>query len=861
MIPLQSSKKFALTLLLSTAGFSSLLATDHQESFDELTENFQDNRELLTKTRQQLLELDFALEELGQVVYSGAAKVTDKKAAREQILYLRELIERSLDHKTKSIGQTPVNVRSLVELDKALIARTNELVLKEFKETSEFNELDAVRHVRSSLPVNGEILQAELDSCQVQLDTLHSYIKDIGITSVNRVAKDIDTAGTQWHMFDAAKRALPYAAVGTYALYLLHEDTLKTLKMPWLDKLKAFIGSRPKKKQDTSGHIASNEAAKDAIKKDKAPDKPSTAPTESAKETAKPAESEPKVTIPAATKETAKPAESVPAQEVPKAEPKQPEAAAPKAEPTVKDLNDKFETLSKKMDNMAASFKSSTADAYENKGGIIGSIAFHLGNLIKFETETPLLTLSIASLFWPRVKEDLVNLGGWGSKQTRRTFAYLKGESFDDGSPAKEAKVIFPITGNEDAKKHLSKIATYFKEKEMIDRSGTLLGRGYVIVGPLDTARDLVHAVAKDVSDTFKAQNKRTVCKVYDVAAADLLTKDLKDILKDAEKVAPCVVLVHELDWLCKQDGVDATVWNKIKNAFSGLAKSKKDVFVVATAQERRSIDRVLESADRLGSVIVCEKPTLEDRELFIDKELHERCIKRSQFNTASIAQETEGCTYTQLRSLINRALNTAHTNREVVKPVHIEQSINELIHRIRTQEQIQNVTEKHILAAHYAGKALAHLLLAPQTKLLKATILPVDRKKGTFQGALISYEDPSFATYATEKDIEKLCIIELAGAQAQRILLNSVAPALSRPSKQVVITELNKIAFEGLTEKAFSKELRERKKITIEQHVEQLTEKAAALLEEHKDQLKLVAQQLEDKLVITASEMQELLG
>lgn len=828
-MPLQSSKTLALTLLLSTAGLSSLFATDPVDALDEFTESFQDTSELLTKTRQQLAELDFALEELAQVVHSGAAKVTDKKAAREQIIFLRQLIERSLDHTTKSIGETPVNVRSLLELDKALIARTNELVLKEFKDTGEFNELDAIRHVRSSLPVNEEILQTELDSCQAQLETLHTYIKDIGITSINRVAKDIDKAGTQWHMFDAAKRILPYAAVGTYALYLIHEKSIENLKMPWLNKLKAFIGSRPAKSQATRGHIAANEGAKDEIKKD------------AAKPTKDTAATEPKVETPQPTA-------------VPVAEPK----ASP--EPTVKDLKDKVDELGKKMDNMAASFKSSTADAYENKGGIIGSVAYHLGNLIKFETETPLLTLSIASLFLPKVKADITNLGGWGTKQTRRAFAYLKGESFDDGSLAREPKVIFPITGNEEAKKHLSKIVTYFKDKEMIDRSGATIGHSYLVVGPLDTARDLIHTVAKETSEQFKAQDKQTSCKVYEIAAADLITKDLKDILKDAEKVAPCIVLVNELDWLCKQDTLDAKVWSKIKSAFSSIAKSKKDVFVIATAQERYSIDKVLGGAERVGSVIVCDKPTLEDRELFIDKELRERCINRSKFNLSSTAQETEDCTYTQLRTIINRALNTAHTNHETLKLVHIEQSINEVIHSIRTQEPMQNSAEKHVLAAHYAGKALAHLLLAPQTKLLKATILPVDTKVGVQQGALIIYADPSFETYATEKDIEKACVIELAGAEAQRILLNSVAPALTRSAKQEVIRELGKVVFEGLNEKAFSKELRERKKVTVEQQVEKFKEKAAALLEEYKEQLKLVAQELENKLVLTASEIQELL-
>jgi cell division protease FtsH len=861
MISKRSRLTIASALLLS----SMQLFADTPVNIDSLLENAE-HPELIEQAKRTMRTLDFALEELAQAVHTGAAKAPDKNAAREEIRKVRDIIAQSLNPATKTLGEVPLTLPAFVQLNKALITHTSELVSKNFKDLGNFDTTQAVRSLTNLPILDPQQAKDMLETQEETIKLVRGYVKEAGLTPVNRATRNLEQFDTNWNITNVLKRAFPYFVLGTYCVAVTSEDDLP--EWQWLRTYKGILGIIPRISEKW---IARNSISKEKKNEKDAPKKPQ--PNKGA--APQPPVNNNTASQPPLSNGTAPQPplnnDAAPQPPMNNGVPQETQQDTAPKHVHFKESNStahpEQDTRSKTTFPNATEF-SKEPDITPGKGligkplskaysfftyGKEGSGLFHLSN-------QPIITLTLAAVFGDKVKKDIKDLWGWSSKQVKRAYASLKGESFDDGSIAKESKVAFKdIIGQEHAKAQLTKVVNYFKDKESLDRSGALIGRGYLLVGALDSAKMLAQGVAKEITEQLKAQQKNKKCKIYEIHASDLVTKEFKSVFKEAEKVAPCILLVNELDWLCAQDNVMAETWGEIVKTINGIATSKKEVFVIATAQSRFPIDKVLGSAERLGTVIISEMPTLEDRKAFFEKELQNRCINRSLFDIAHLAHETDKCTNTQLGCLVKRALALAYTEEETLKPQHLEQSINEVVHGIKTYEPTQS--EKQKLAAYYAGKALAHKLILPHNKLIKVTILPVDTQMGTYHGKLITYKEPTQEMLATETDIKDTCIVELAGIEAQRILLQSPVQASASTSIKKVVTDLKKIVFEGVDEIDFSQEQREKKKTLIEENLKALQSKARALLEANKDQLQRLARALEDKLVLTAQEIEDILA
>ena len=184
------------------------------------------------------------------------------------------------------------------------------------------------------------------------------------------------------------------------------------------------------------------------------------------------------------------------------------------------------------------------------------------------------------------------------------------------------------------------------------------------LVGPIDTGKMLTQALAGEVTKTLKSKGKATKCSVYEIHASLLLQKELKDIVKEAEKSSPCLVVIDELDWLFNQKSVDPKIWSDLVTSMSGTLKSaKKQVFIVGTARNCNNIDMAIKDHGRLGTTIYFDKPNIEERTEFFQKEISDSCVIVDNFDILSYAKQTEGCSQEQLRSVIKGALNIAHSS------------------------------------------------------------------------------------------------------------------------------------------------------------------------------------------------------
>ncbi len=289
----------------------------------------------------------------------------------------------------------------------------------------------------------------------------------------------------------------------------------------------------------------------------------------------------------------------------------------------------------------------------------------------------PAVNLGLGVIFASAIKNDLDDLYGFGSSCCNQLIAHCKGELYNDGSGyTKPIAKFTDIIAAHGAKAELMSIVDYFKDKKAIDRIGASVDRSYLLTGPLDTSKGLANAVAGEISNVLKSQNKSSQCSLIEVHASSLINKSLKDVLKDAEKRAPCIVVLDEIDCLYAYGlrKIKSSAWADIIGSMNSLSKSRKDIFVITTAATDTFTDP--DGLARFGVYSKVENPTHDDRINFFKRELERRAVTVSSLDLEMLASRTENYTFIQLTNVLKRACSQAHSLRQSLTQETLEEAI-----------------------------------------------------------------------------------------------------------------------------------------------------------------------------------------
>ncbi|MBA3953691.1 AAA family ATPase [Candidatus Dependentiae bacterium] len=779
---------------------------------------------LLQRVLKQLATTDKALEELAQSVNNNSIKVDDKKAIRDYVTSLRSFILEVRQGKQFELSHATIPL--ILDVNKSILEQVNSSLVNGLKQIPTLKTQEFVNRSYQATPLKASMVKRALDHNEAELKNIAKNYAFVGSTPLNRFTKRTTQIANEWNLPTIAKRALPYIGLGAYYVLITPPNKLPDYPEPTVTTrtpLPDIINTKGEREKHTL------EITKDNPIKTISP-------------------------IGNFFQNLKNLIGSLPKKEI-ESRPKLP-VGIPLAQGASSTSSRSLEQIGEDLVIIGAQIGNQTTvqtHTTSNGSGLIGNMINPLGRFINVDTSKPFYTITPAAIFAPIIMKDAKELAGWASTQTMKSIAYLKGESFDTGSPVKSSRSTFnDVIGLSQAKAELGKIASYFKHKASLDRTGAAIERGYLLVGPVDAGKALAHALAGEITKELKAQGKTDKCGIYDIHASALLKKELGDVIKEADKATPAIVVINELDWLTHQE-IDAKVWGDIVTTMTGAIKNpKKPVIIIATAQDAQALTNALGSSAQLGVTITFGQPSDEDRAVFFTRELANYGVSKAEFNIAELARQTSGSSLTTLGAVVKHALNRAHIAQRTLTHDDIEQSINTLVYGISAQHRSPLALEKQVLAAHYAGKIVAHNTLDMPEQLVKATILPVTTKTGIRQGALFTYAPDHRALTTTQQDKEKAVIIELAGLAAQEVLLGSVSHAVAQETKQKVFAQLKEIVFEGINEQDMPKELKNTKLAQIWHLMEEYTQRAKNSLHENKEILEKVAKQLETEQTIS---------
>ncbi len=299
--------------------------------------------------------------------------------------------------------------------------------------------------------------------------------------------------------------------------------------------------------------------------------------------------------------------------------------------------------------------------------------------------------------------------------------------------PAESTVRFADVAANQEALEHLKELTDYLKNPEKYASMGARFPRGVLLYGPPGTGKTLMaRALAGEAEVPFYSLAGSDFVQMY----AGVGAGRVRDLFQKARKAGRCVIFIDEIDALGKRrdelssDEREQTL-NALLSEMSGFTEMN-GVIVLAATNRIETLDPALTRPGRFDRHIEVGLPGRRER-LDVLK-LHCRNKKISgTVNLEALAADTVRFSGAALESLINdAAIRAARRGAEQIEPADVEAAyLGNVVgsDRAATADR-QELTQ---IALHEAGHAVASLLLLPENRLARISIVPSSRGAGGY--------------------------------------------------------------------------------------------------------------------------------
>ncbi len=149
--------------------------------------------------------------------------------------------------------------------------------------------------------------------------------------------------------------------------------------------------------------------------------------------------------------------------------------------------------------------------------------------------------------------------------------------------------------------------------------------------------------------------------------------KNIRETLKSAEVLAPCVLWIDEIEKGIESNETDGgTSARVLGTLLTWMAEKRARVFIVATANDISKLPPELLRKGRLDEIFFVDLPSLETRIAILTVHLKKRRMDPRKFDLRRIASASEGFSGAELEQALVSAHYTALANDEAVTTGHV---------------------------------------------------------------------------------------------------------------------------------------------------------------------------------------------
>ncbi|MBO4489141.1 MAG: ATP-dependent zinc metalloprotease FtsH [Bacteroidales bacterium] len=467
--------------------------------------------------------------------------------------------------------------------------------------------------------------------------------------------------------------------------------------------------------------------------------------------------------------------------------------------------------------------------------------------------------------------------GGMGGGGNIFNIGKSRAQEFDEKSG--QLVTFKDVAGLEGAKFEIEEVVDFLKNPKKYTVLGGKIPKGVLLVGPPGTGKTLLaKAVAGEAKVPFFSLSGSDFVEMFVGVGASRV----RDLFKTAKEKAPCIIFIDEIDAIGRARGKNAlsnvndereSTLNQLLIEMDGFS-TNAGVIIMAATNRADILDRALLRAGRFDRQIQVELPNLSERRGIFG--VHVRNIKIGpDVDLDFFAKQTPGFSGADIANVCNEAaLIAARNNKEFVEKEDFLAAVDRIIGGLERRSSVFTPEEKRAVAYHEAGHATVSWLLQHASPLVKVTIVPRGKALGA---AWYLPEERQLTNY--DQLVDEMTAL-LGGRASEDVVFGQVSTGalndLERTSKMayamVVYYGLDKkignVSYydsTGQQEFAFGKPYSEKTAQEIDQQVHDLVEscyqRAKSILEQHKSELEQLAQQLLDREVIFAEDVERILG
>ena len=422
------------------------------------------------------------------------------------------------------------------------------------------------------------------------------------------------------------------------------------------------------------------------------------------------------------------------------------------------------------------------------------------------------------------------------------------------------------VAGAEEEKQELVEVVEFLKDPRKFTALGARIPAGVLLEGPPGTGKTLLaKAVAGEANVPFFSISGSEFVEMF----VGLGASRVRDLFENAKKNAPAIIFIDEIDAVGRQRGTGMggghdereQTLNQLLVEMDGF-EGTEGVIVIAATNRSDVLDPALLRPGRFDRQILVGRPDVKGREAIL--KVHARNKKLAkEVDLKVIAQQTPGFSGAELENLLNEAaLVAARRDKKAIDKLDVDEAHDRVIAGPAKKDRAISEKERKMVAFHEAGHTIVGMVLSDARVVHKVTIVPRGRAGG--YAIMLPKEDRFLMT---KKELFEQVVGLLGGRAAEEFIFNEKTTGASNDFEQAtgivrsMITEygmydeLGTVQYEGNHQvfigrdygqtKAYSDQVAFEIDNAVRSIMKEAYAQALQILEEHKEQLTLIAEKL----------------
>ena len=359
------------------------------------------------------------------------------------------------------------------------------------------------------------------------------------------------------------------------------------------------------------------------------------------------------------------------------------------------------------------------------------------------------------------------------------------------------------VAGQDEAKESLQEVVDFLHNPKKYRDIGAKLPKGALLVGPPGTGKTLLaKAVAGEANVPFFSLAGSDFVEMFVGVGASRV----RDLFKEAQKMAPCIIFIDEIDAIGKSrdsrygggnDEREQTL-NQLLAEMDGFDASK-GILILAATNRPEVLDKALLRPGRFDRRIIVDKPDLKGR--LETLKVHSKDVHMDEtVDLDALALATAGLVGSDLANMINEAaINAVKNGRKFVNQSDLFEAFELVaVGGKEKKDRVMSDKERKIVSYHEVGHALVSALQKNTEPVQKITIVP--RTMGALGYTLQTPEEEKYLE--TKDELLAKIITYMAGRAAEVLVFQSVTSGAANDIEQATKIARAMVTMYGMSDK-----------------------------------------------------------